>query len=138
MEANRNKICCTLDSSRPSAEGEGVFIIEEAEYALLEDSGRIFMLKKDAFRLANRQDLGLPLLSQAFPVELIMDGAVTEDNLKRHGLTREPPDYIKTRKSTGFPGFFVRTPSMGVIFRVKVPNGGWRAPTVSQGQGCPP
>ncbi|GAB7054694.1 hypothetical protein JCM16163A_14400 [Paenibacillus sp. YK5] len=27
---------------------------------------------------------------------------------------------------------------MGVIFRVRVPNGGWRAPTVSQGQGRPP
>ncbi|WP_429313708.1 spore germination protein [Paenibacillus mucilaginosus] len=30
------------------------------------------------------------------------------------------------------------TPSMGVISRVKVPNGGWRTPTVSQEQGCPP
>lgn len=29
------------------------------------------------------------------------------------------------------------TPSMGVIFRVRVPSGGWRAPTVSQRQGCP-
>ncbi|GAA4866070.1 hypothetical protein GCM10023310_52020 [Paenibacillus vulneris] len=28
----------------------------------------------------------------------------------------------------------VCTPSRGVIFRVKVPNGGWRTPTVSQEQ----
>jgi len=27
------------------------------------------------------------------------------------------------------------TPSMGVIYRVEVPNGGWRAPTVAKGKG---
>ena len=32
------------------------------------------------------------------------------------------------------PGSVIeRTPGMGVIYRMKVPNGGWRAPTVSQG-----
>ncbi len=31
-------------------------------------------------------------------------------------------------------GFFC-TPSMGVIYRVKVPDGGWRAPTVVKGKG---
>src|SRR5690606_5282236 len=30
------------------------------------------------------------------------------------------------------------TPSMGVISAVKVRNGGWRAPTISQRQGCLP
>ena len=34
-------------------------------------------------------------------------------------------------------GFFACTSSMGVISRVKVPNGGWRTPTVSQEQGHP-
>jgi hypothetical protein len=33
---------------------------------------------------------------------------------------------------------FLSTPSMGVISTVKVRNGGWQAPTISQGQGCPP
>ncbi len=28
---------------------------------------------------------------------------------------------------------FFSTPSMGVIYTVKVRNGGWRAPTISQG-----
>ena len=32
--------------------------------------------------------------------------------------------------------FLTSTPGMGVIYRMKVPNGGWRAPTVSQEQGC--
>ena len=29
------------------------------------------------------------------------------------------------------------TPGMDVDYRVRVPNGGWRAPTVNRGQGCP-
>ncbi|WP_459980244.1 hypothetical protein, partial [Paenibacillus sp. YK5] len=33
------------------------------------------------------------------------------------------------------PFVLLCTPSMGVISRVKVPNGGWRAPTVAEGKG---
>ena len=33
--------------------------------------------------------------------------------------------------------FILCTPSMGVISTVKVRNGGWQAPTISQEQGCP-
>ncbi|MNJ00818.1 hypothetical protein D3C73_1602500 [compost metagenome] len=33
--------------------------------------------------------MGLLLRVQAFPVELIMDGKLVEENLKLHGLTRE-------------------------------------------------
>ena len=36
------------------------------------------------------------------------------------------------------PDLCLRTPSMGVISTVKVRNGGWRAPTISQRQGCRP
>ncbi|SFF01984.1 Uncharacterized membrane protein YcaP, DUF421 family [Paenibacillus algorifonticola] len=89
MEASMRKIRYTLDSLNQALRERGVFNIEEVEYALLEDNGRISFLKKDAYRLVTKQDMGLPQQSQAFPVELIMDGVVVEDNLKLHGLTRE-------------------------------------------------
>lgn len=41
---------------------------------------------------------------------------------------------IKATCLIGHVAFYC-TPSMGVIFRVKVPNGGWRAPTVAKGKG---
>ncbi|MGG4142743.1 DUF421 domain-containing protein [Paenibacillus algorifonticola] len=89
METNMRKIRYTLDSLNQALRERGVFNIEEVEYALLEDNGRISILKKDAYRLITKQDMGLSLQAQAFPVELIMDGMVMEANLKLHGLTRE-------------------------------------------------
>lgn len=101
MEANMQKIRYTLDSLNQALRERGVFNIEEVEYALLEDNGRISILKKDAYRLVTKQDMGLPQLSQAFPVELIMDGAIMEDNLKLHGLTREWLEHALRQKHKG-------------------------------------
>ncbi|WP_341280996.1 DUF421 domain-containing protein [Paenibacillus sp. FSL H8-0537] len=101
MEANMQKIRYTLDSLNQALRERGVFNIEEVEYALLEDNGRISILKKDAYRLVTKQDMGLPQLAQAFPVELIMDGAVMEDNLKLHGLTREWLEIALRQKHKG-------------------------------------
>ncbi|WP_338554481.1 DUF421 domain-containing protein [Paenibacillus sp. KS-LC4] len=101
MEANMKKIRYTLDSLNQALRERGVFNIEEVDYALLEDNGRISILKKDAYRLVTKQDMGLPQQAQAFPVELIMDGAVMEDNLKLHGLTREWLEKMLRQKHGG-------------------------------------
>ncbi|WP_438497953.1 DUF421 domain-containing protein [Paenibacillus sp. IHBB 3054] len=89
MEANMRKIHYTLDSLDQALREKDIFNIEEVEYAVLEDNGQVSVLKKEAYQFVTKQDLGLQLQSQVFPVELIMDGVVVEDNLKRNGLTRE-------------------------------------------------
>ncbi|AIQ21208.1 membrane protein [Paenibacillus sp. FSL H7-0357] len=89
MEANMRKIHYTLDSLDQALREKDIFNIEEVEYAVLEDNGQVSVLKKEAYQFVTKQDLGLALQSQVFPVELIMDGVVVEDNLKRNGLTRE-------------------------------------------------
>ncbi|WP_379156388.1 DUF421 domain-containing protein [Paenibacillus sp. sgz5001063] len=89
MEANMRKIHYTLDSLVQALREKEIFNLEEVEYAVLEDNGQVSVLKKEAYQSVTKQDLGLVLHPQAFPVELIMDGVVVEDNLKRNGLTRE-------------------------------------------------
>jgi uncharacterized membrane protein YcaP (DUF421 family) len=89
MEANMRKIHYTLDSLDQALREKDIFNIEEVEYAVLEDNGQVSVLKKEAYQFVTKQDLGLQLQSQVFPVELIMDGVLVEDNLKRNGLTRE-------------------------------------------------
>ncbi|MEK5240389.1 DUF421 domain-containing protein [Paenibacillus sp. FSL L8-0470] len=89
MEANMRKIHYTLDSLDQALREKDIFNIEEVEYAVLEDNGQVSVLKKEAYQFVTKQDLGLALQSQVFPVELIMDGVLVEDNLKRNGLTRE-------------------------------------------------
>ncbi|MNO20803.1 hypothetical protein D3C76_105620 [compost metagenome] len=89
MEHNMRKIRYTLDSLDQALREKEIFNIEEVEYAVLEDNGQVSVMKKEAYQSVTKQDLGLLLHAQAFPVELIMDGKLVEDNLKQNGLTRE-------------------------------------------------
>ncbi|QSF44995.1 DUF421 domain-containing protein [Paenibacillus tianjinensis] len=89
MENNMKKIRYTLDSLDQSLREKGIFNIEEVDYAVLEDNGEVSVLKKEAYQFVTKKDMGIPQRAQDFPVELIMDGVLVEDNLKLHGLTRE-------------------------------------------------
>lgn len=101
LEANMRKIHYTLDSLNQALREKDIFNIEEVEYAVLEDNGQVSVLKKEAYQFVTKQDLGLPVKTQAFPVELIMDGVLVEDNLKPHGLTREWLEHELRKKHKG-------------------------------------
>ncbi|OXM16982.1 hypothetical protein CGZ75_10215 [Paenibacillus herberti] len=88
LEDNMRKIRYTMDSLDQSLREEGVFNLEEVEYAVLENNGKVSILKKEGYQLATKQDIGLVGRAQSFPIELIMDGEIVDDNLERHGLTR--------------------------------------------------
>jgi len=89
LEDNMKKIRYTLDSLDQALRSKEVFNIEEVEYAVLEDNGMISILKKEEYRYVTKKDMKLPINTQKFPVELIMDGTIMEKNLKDHGLTEE-------------------------------------------------
>lgn len=89
LEDNMKKIRYTLDSLDQALRSKEVFNIEEVEYAILEDNGMISILKKEEYRYVTKKDMKLPINTQKFPVELIMDGTIMEKNLKDHGLTEE-------------------------------------------------
>lgn len=59
------------------------------EYAVLEDNGMVSVLKKQEYQYVTRKDLKLLSVPQSFPVELIMDGVLIEENLENNGLTKE-------------------------------------------------
>ncbi|AIQ40142.1 DUF421 domain-containing protein [Paenibacillus sp. FSL R7-0297] len=89
LEGNMRKLKYTLDSLAQSLREKDIFNIEEVDYAILEDNGRLSVLKKEAYQGVQKKDMKLPSHPQAFPVELIMDGIVMEDNLKNYGLTTQ-------------------------------------------------
>lgn len=89
LEGNMRKLKYTMDSLAQSLREKDIFNIEEVEYAILEDNGRLSVLKKQAYQGVQKKDMNLTSHRQAFPVELIMDGIVMEDNLKDYGLTAE-------------------------------------------------
>ncbi|MNI18237.1 hypothetical protein D3C73_716390 [compost metagenome] len=101
MEANMRKIRYTLDSLDQALRKKEIFNLEEVDYAVLEDNGQVSVLKKAAYQSVTKQDLGLALKPQAFPVELIMDGKLVEDNFKQYGLTREWLETELAKKQKG-------------------------------------
>jgi len=88
LEGNMRKIRYTLDSLAQSLREKDIFNMEEVEYACLEDHGKLSVKKKSEYEWVTRKDLKLHAAPvQSFPVELIMDGRIIEDNLARNGLT---------------------------------------------------
>lgn len=66
-----------------------VFSIREVEYAILEPSGSISVLKKSKYNNPTGDDLGLAEKPVYLPKALIIDGEVLLDNLKSCGFDEE-------------------------------------------------
>ncbi|WP_409343496.1 DUF421 domain-containing protein [Paenibacillus sp. MBLB4367] len=96
LEQNLRKLKLTLDTLSQELREKDIFNLEEVEYAVLELNGRFSVLKKPEYRQVIRKDLAIRTPGkERFPVELIMDGTVIEENVAQHPrkgeewLTRE-------------------------------------------------
>jgi uncharacterized membrane protein YcaP (DUF421 family) len=89
LEENMKKVRYTMDSLNQSLREKGIFNIEEVKYAMLEDHGKLSVLKKDEYLNVTKKDLNIISNAAIFPVELIMDGKIIEENLKQNGLEKE-------------------------------------------------
>lgn len=89
LEDNMRKVRYTLDSLDQALREKEIFNIEVVEYAVLEDNGMLSVLKKEEYQFITKKDMKLPRHTQAFPVELIMDGKLMEQELESNGLTKE-------------------------------------------------
>ena len=67
---------------------EGYFNINEIQTAVFEHNGRITILPKSDYRPLCADDFKIELKSEFIFTEIIMDGRILEDNLKRLGLDR--------------------------------------------------
>lgn len=65
---------------------EGYFNLQDIQTAVFEYNGRLTILPQSAKRPANPRDLGLAPPAETIRTELIMDGRILQENLKRKGL----------------------------------------------------
>lgn len=63
----------------------GYFNLDEIDTAILEQNGKISILPKVAARPVNTKDLNLALAQEKISVNVILDGNIMTDNLKRSG-----------------------------------------------------
>ncbi|MFS8640158.1 MAG: DUF421 domain-containing protein [Symbiobacteriaceae bacterium] len=67
--------------------GQSAFHLDEVELAILEPRGTLSVLKTAGTRPVTPADLGIPASSRGLGIELVVDGEVMEQNLRRLGLT---------------------------------------------------
>jgi uncharacterized membrane protein YcaP (DUF421 family) len=82
LESNMRKIKYSLDDLNRQLRELGIFDIEEVEYALLEVSGNLSVLKKGKYQNVIKNDLSLKNnAALSLPIEIVMDGEVIQKNL---------------------------------------------------------
>ncbi|MEH7440038.1 DUF421 domain-containing protein [Neobacillus drentensis] len=82
LDGNMKKIRYTLDDLNQQLREQGIFDLIEVEFALLEVSGKLSVLKKTKFQSVTKNEI-VPTNNSVdihLPIELIMDGRVVEKN----------------------------------------------------------
>lgn len=67
---------------------QGVFNVEDVEFALFEAGGKLSVQKKSQKQPLTPSDLNIPTQYEGLPTVLIMDGVVQEKALKSMNLTK--------------------------------------------------
>ena len=80
LDKNMKKIKFSIDDLNQFLREKDIFNISEVEYALLEVSGELSILKKKPFQNTIKQDLNIPYSPESIPIELIMDGEIIDKN----------------------------------------------------------
>ncbi|WP_413303661.1 DUF421 domain-containing protein [Bacillus sp. 1P10SD] len=81
MEESLKKIGYSLDMLKQGLRGKEIFNIEEVEWAILEVSGSLSVLKKAEYQHITRKDLNIATATHRVPVELVINGNILYENL---------------------------------------------------------
>ena len=85
-ELKKNKI--NLNTLQKLLRENNVFSVREVEYAILETSGKLSILKKSQYSSLTREDMELPEKKVSLPAILISDGQILWENLKKSGFDK--------------------------------------------------
>lgn len=89
LQENMRKLRYDLDELHGHLRQQGVLDPTEVQYAILETTGDLSVIKKTDYQPLTKSDFNLHMPDPAFPVELIMDGVIIERNLHRQNYSRE-------------------------------------------------
>ncbi|SFL79941.1 DUF421 domain-containing protein [Pelosinus propionicus] len=87
IKENMKSLRFDLDELNALLRGKDIVDISEVQYAILETTGEMSIIKKSGFQPLTKSDMNIHLTDPTLPVELIMDGEIIEENLKKQNLT---------------------------------------------------
>lgn len=88
IEETMQRLRYDIDELNSHLRQQGILDPAEVQYAILETTGDLSVIKKSDYQPVTRQDLNLQKPDPAFPVEIIMDGIMIEHNLRKKNLSR--------------------------------------------------
>jgi uncharacterized membrane protein YcaP (DUF421 family) len=77
-----------LDELYGKLREKDVLDVSEVQYAIVETSGELSVIKKTGYQNLTKTDMNINLSGPSLPVGLIMDGEVIEDNLRSAKVSR--------------------------------------------------
>ena len=75
----------TINELQERLRGNNVTSLSDVEYAILETSGEVTIIPKPEKRPVTLEDMNLEAKYQGIPYELVIDGNIMEDNLRKIG-----------------------------------------------------
>lgn len=87
IKENMTSLRLDLDQLNALLRGKDIVDISEIQYAILETTGEMSVIKKSACQPLTKSDMNIHLTDPTFPVEIIMDGEIIEENLEKQNLT---------------------------------------------------
>jgi len=87
IKKNMTAMRFDLDELNSQLREKDVFDISEVQYAIIEPTGQLSVILKPDFQPLTKSDMNIHLPNATFPVEIIMDGQIIEENLTKKNLT---------------------------------------------------
>lgn len=107
MEDRLKKQRYTIDGLLEELRSNGIFSLEEVEYAILETSGQISIIKKPEKSPTTKEDLNIKAQYIGYPRPLIIDGAFIDKNLEIMGISQKDVEKYLKQKNTKYEEVFI-------------------------------
>jgi len=88
IKANMKRVRYSIENVLMFLREKGIFDINEVEFAIVEDSGNVSVMKKTQFQPATPDDMKIATKYKGLTIPLIVDGKVYEDNLQKLNLDK--------------------------------------------------
>lgn len=107
----------SVDDLMMSLRTNGVFKLEEVQYAIVETTGNVSVMKKSGAETPTRNDMGIPVTSEDPPIVVISDGRIIGRSAKAAGMDIKQINSILKKKNLEVSDVFIMTAdSSGAYF----------------------
>lgn len=107
MEDRLKKQRYTVDGLMEELRSSGIFSLEEVEYAILETSGQISVIKKPEKNPVSKEDINAQVTYTGYPRPLIIDGSYIDKNLEVMGISKNEVDQYLKKQNTDYKNVFI-------------------------------